>query len=221
MKEKDIPAMFRWETPWRPVEIEQLQVNLGLRPGRTRDVNIVMGYVLGQALKTYRADSNRWISYSRNENWYRDPGRQQYFPVRRPYGSMIAAVDQLAATGGIEHDKKPRGNLGEQSRFRASPDLYRSYTERPVPLICKPRERIILRDANGELAPYKNSRDIDRWRKQVLVFNEALSSARIELDGKLIKEGDAVWLRDEECDEAVIRDEDEDSADRWSMAPPH
>ena len=74
MKEKDIPAVFRWETPWRPTEIEELQTNLGLRPGRTRDINTVMGYVLGQALKLYRADPNRWISYSRNQDWCRDPG---------------------------------------------------------------------------------------------------------------------------------------------------
>src|SRR5262250_1646408 len=78
MKEKDIPVVFRWETPWRPIEIEELQANLGLACGRTRDINTLMGYVLGQAIKTYRADPNRWISYSRNKNWYHDPGRQQY-----------------------------------------------------------------------------------------------------------------------------------------------
>ena len=131
-----------------------------------------MGYVLGQAIKTYRSDPERWISYSRNKNWYYEPGRQQYFPVRAPYGGMVGAVDQLAATGAIEHRKTPRGNLGQQSSFRATPDLYRAYTERPMPLICTPRERIILRDGDGRLAPYQNSRDTDRWRKQVLRFNE-------------------------------------------------
>jgi hypothetical protein len=143
MSEKDIPVMFRWETPWRPNEIEQLQANLGLHPGRTRDINTVMGYVIGQAIKTYRADPDRWTSYSRNQNWYRDPSRQQYFPVRTPYASMRSAIDQLAGTGAIEHRKSPRGNLGQQSRFRATADLYRAYTQRPVPLVCTPRERII------------------------------------------------------------------------------
>src|SRR5438874_6963491 len=194
MSQKDIPVVFRWETPWRPIQIEELQANLGLRAGRTRDINTVMGFVLGQAIKTYRADPERWISYSRNKNWYQDPGRQQYFPVRSPYGGVVGAVDQLAATGAIEHRKSPRGNLGQQSCFRATPDLYRAYTSRPVPLVCTPRERIILRDGDGRLAPYQNSRDTDRWRKQVLAFNEALTSAQIELDGKLISEGDAVWV---------------------------
>jgi hypothetical protein len=198
MKEKDIPVVFRWETPWRPVEIEELQTNLGLRPGRTRDINTVMGFVLGQAIKTYRADPNRWISYSRNKNWYQDLGRQQYSPVATSYASMIAAVDQLAATGVIEHLKSPRGNLRQQSRFRATPDLYRAYNERPVQLICAPRERIILRDADGAVAAYRNSDRIGKWRKQVLAFNEVLTSAVIELDGKLICEGDAVWVRDGE-----------------------
>src|SRR6516164_8503739 len=201
MSEKDIPVVFRWETPWRPIEIEELQANLGLRSGRTRDINIVMGFVLGQALKTYRADPERWISYSRNSHWYRDPGRQQYFPVRTAYASIKSAIDQLGGTGVIEHQKSPRGNLGQQSRFRATADLYRVYTERPVPLVCTPRERIILRDGDGRLAPYQNSRDTDRWRKQVLAFNEVLSSASIELDGKLISEGDEVWVQDDETDE--------------------
>jgi hypothetical protein len=201
MSEKDIPVMFRWETPWRPNEIEQLQANLGLHPGRTRDINTVMGFVLGQAIKTYRADPNRWISYSRNQNWYRDPGGRQYFPVATPYASARSAIDQLSATGAIEHRKSPRGNLGQQSRFRATPDLYRAYTERPVPLICEPKERIILRDADGGLAAYQNSRQTDRWRNQVLAFNEVLTSAFIELDGKLVAEGDAVWVRDEDSEE--------------------
>jgi hypothetical protein len=201
MKERDIPVVFRWETPWRPIEIEELQANLGLRAGRTRDINTVMGYVLGQAIKTYRAGPERWISYSRNKNWYHDPGRQQYFPVASCYASMVAAVDQLAATGAIEHLKSPRGNLGQQSRFRATPDLYRAYTERPVPLICNPKERIILRDAEGRLAAYQNSDRIEKWRKQVAAFNEMLSSAFIELDGKLISEGDAVWVRDDDGDQ--------------------
>jgi len=204
MIQKDIPVVFRWETPWRPSEIEELQANLGLRSGRTRDINIVMGFVLGQALKTYRADPERWISYSRNSHWYRDPGRQQYFPVRTAYASIKSAIDQLGGTGAIEHQKSPRGNLGQQSRFRATSDLYRVYTERPVPLICTPRERIILRDGDGRLAPYQDSRDTDRWRKQVLAFNEMLSSASVELDGKLISEGDEVWLRDEDGADRMV-----------------
>ena len=208
MSENDIPVMFRWETPWRPNEIEELQANLGLHAGRTRDINTVMGYVLGQALKTYRADPNQWISYSRNQDWYRDPGRRQYFPVRTPYASIRSAIDQLAATGAIEHRKSPRGNLGQQSRFRATADVYSAYTQRPVPLVCTPREKIILRDGDGRLAPYQNSRDIDRWRKQVLAFNEALSSASIELDGKLISEGDAVWVRD--GDPVCVQDDETD-----------
>ena len=70
-----------------------------------------------------------------------------------------------------------------------------------MPLICEPKERIILRDADGGLAAYQNSRQTDRWRNQVLAFNEVLSSAFIELDGKLIAEGDAVWVRDEDSEE--------------------
>jgi hypothetical protein len=192
----DIPSVFRWETPWRPAQVEELQASLGLRPGRTRDINTVMGYVLGQTLVTYRADPDSWISYSRNQNWYRHHGRQQYFPVPTAYASMLSAVDQLASTGLIDHRKSAPGSRGQQSRFRGTAELLRLYNEHPTPLICTPRERIILRDAHGTAAAYKNSRDTDRWRKQVLAFNEGLITARIELDGKIIKEGDAVWVNE-------------------------
>jgi hypothetical protein len=72
MSEKDIPVMFRWETPWRPIEIEELRANHGLHPGRTRDINTVMGFVLGQAIKTYRADSAEGKNYS--ARWRRQIG---------------------------------------------------------------------------------------------------------------------------------------------------
>ena len=87
MSEKDIPVMFRWETPWRPNEIEELQANLGLRSGRTRDINTVMGFVLGQAIKTYRADPERWISYSRNP--------QGILHARLPFQLLSQAVHRL------------------------------------------------------------------------------------------------------------------------------
>src|SRR5262249_42281880 len=110
--------------------------------------------------------------------------------------------------GALEHRKMPRGNLGEQSRFRATADLYRAYTARPVPLICSPRERIILRDADGGGAAYQNSGRIERWRKQVLGFNEVLSTAIIGLDGKLICDGDPVWVRDGDLD--CVQDDETD-----------
>jgi hypothetical protein len=201
MNGRDIPVTFRWETPWRPVEIEELQSNLGLRPGRTRDINIVTGYVIAQAIVTYRTDPSLLISYSRRMAWYAEPGRQKYFPVHTPYASITAAIDQLGYLGLLDHYKSPPGNLGQQSRFRGNATLWQAYNKKPTQLICAPRERIILRDANGELAPYENSQLIDRWRKQILAFNETLTDIRIELDGKLIREGDAVWILDEDGDE--------------------
>lgn len=197
----DTPAIFRWDTPWRPREIEELQASLGLRPGQTRDINTVMGYVLAQAIVTYRADPERRISYSRRAAWYAEPRRQQYFPVRNAYAGMTSAVDQLAFVGLLDHDKAAPGDMGHQSTFRGNAALWRAYNENPTPLMCTPRERIILRDASGAPAPYKNSRDTDRWRKQVHRFNETLSDARIEYDGKIIREGDSVWVKDSDSDD--------------------
>jgi hypothetical protein len=197
----DKPAIFRWDTPWRPREIEELQASLGLRPGQTRDINTVMGYVLAQAIVTYRANPERWISYSRRAAWYAEPRRQQYFPVRNAYAGMKSAVDQLAFVGLIDHDKAAPGDMGHQSSFRGNAALWHAYNENPTPLICSPRERIILRDASGAPAPYKNSRDTDRWRKQVHKFNEALTDTRIEYDGKIIREGDPVWVKDSDSDD--------------------
>ena len=60
----------------------------------------------------------------------------------------------------------------------------------------------------GGVAAYQNSGRIERWRKQVLGFNEVLSTAIIELDGKLICDGDPVWVRDGDLD--CVQDDETD-----------
>ena len=108
---------FSWS--WRPKSLEQLDDAIRLTT-RIRDVRVVRGFVLGLGIKVFREDPERWISYSRNKNWYRWALRQRYWPVRNMYASMVSAVDQSAAADLIENVIVPPGNLGEQSRFRAT-----------------------------------------------------------------------------------------------------
>jgi len=116
----DKTLSFSWS--WRPKSLEQLDDGIRLTT-RVRDVRVVRGFVLGLAIKVFREDPERWISYSRNKNWYRWALRQRYWPVRNMYASMVSAVDQSAAADLIENVIVPPGNLGEQSRFRATSKL--------------------------------------------------------------------------------------------------
>jgi hypothetical protein len=133
---RDRPAdkalSFSWS--WRPKSIEQLDDAIRLTT-RIRDVRVLRGFILGLAIKVFREDQQRWISYSRNKNWYRWAIRSRYWPVRNMYASMISAVDQLAAADLIENHITPPGNLGEQSRFRARSKLMALVEESRISLI--------------------------------------------------------------------------------------
>jgi hypothetical protein len=65
---------------------------------------------------------------------------------------MISAVDQLAADDLIENHIVPQGNLGEQSRFRATPKLMALVEESRISLMLDRPEIIILRDADTRAA---------------------------------------------------------------------
>jgi hypothetical protein len=151
----DKALSFSWS--WRPKSLEQLDDAIRLT-ARIRDVRVVRGFVLGRAIKVFREDPQRWISYSRNKNWYRWAMRSRYWPVRNMYASMISAVDQSAAAGLIENHIAPRGNLGEQSRFRATSKLIALVEESRISLILDRPEIIILRDADKQPISYDETR---------------------------------------------------------------
>jgi hypothetical protein len=178
---------FSWS--WRPKSLEQLDDAIRLTT-RVRDVRVVRGFTLGLAIKVFREDPQRWISYSRNKNWYRWAMRWRYWPVRSMYASMISAVDQLAAADLIENHIAPPGNLGEQSRFRATSKLMALVEESRISLILDRPEIIILRDADKHPISYEETRETGRMRRALEEYNGSAASLHVCVAGQKIIEGE-------------------------------
>jgi hypothetical protein len=119
---RDRSLVFTWNTEWRPRQLEEADNALGLPSARTRDQQLVRGYILGAAIDSGRKDPEQWLSYSRNHNYYANSARKRYWPVNNMYAGVVSSVDQLAGLGLIEHQKVPPGNLHWQGRraFRAA-----------------------------------------------------------------------------------------------------
>src|SRR5262249_14899348 len=121
-------------------------------------------------------------------NFYAE--RRRYWPARCMYASVISVIDELADLGLFEHERMPPGNLGWQSRFRATAELIRMFTDQPpLRLTCDRRERIILRDSKGRPLGYDDTEATHRMRGRLTTLNEALTSIVVALDGEVIAEG--------------------------------
>jgi hypothetical protein len=186
----DKPLVFTWHTGWRPRQLEEADAAIGLPNAKTRDRQLVRGYVLGAAIHIGRENPEQWISYSRNENYYANRSRKRYWPVNNMYAAVISSVDQLAGLGLIEHQRMPPGNLHWQSRFRATPELSRLFDEKKIELILAPPERILLRDKGGHPIEYTETEQTRRMRRKLEAFNKAASFINVSLDGRTIHEGE-------------------------------
>jgi hypothetical protein len=188
----DKPLVFNWCTAWRPRQLEEADAAIGLPTARTRDQQLVRGYILGALIDAGREDSERWVSYSRNHNYYANAARKRYWPVRNMYAAVVSSVDQLDGLGLIEHERMPPGNLKWQSRMRAKPELLRLFAEKKIELMLAPPERILLRDKERRHVEYNDTEQTQRMRRKLEAFNEAAISQTVSLDSRIIREGESV-----------------------------
>ena len=177
---------------WRPVTADAF-APLDLPPARFRAAATVRTQILTEAYIIGRADADRWVSYSRRRDFY-SARRSRYCPTTFTYDLILPAVDELAASGHLDHEKMPPGNLGWQSRFKASHALMKVLDQTPPALVHAPAECIILRDQDGELVHYDDTARTRRWRRNLKEINEALLSATIGLKGHPICEGDLLRI---------------------------
>jgi uncharacterized protein YerC len=192
LRYRDEALVFTWHTGWRPRQLEEADAIIGLPSARTRDRQLVRGYVLGAAIQVGRENPEQWISYSRNENYYANSARKRYWPVNNMYAAVTSSVDQLAALGLIEHQKMPPGNLHWQSRFRATPELLRVFDEKKIELMLAPPERILLRDKHRRPVEYRDTEQTRRMRRKLEAINETACSLTVSLDGRIIRDGEPV-----------------------------
>ena len=169
--ERDSPLTLNWQCD--PSLIDQL----GLHPKTARRSEAMSG-VLG-ALST-AAETDRWVSYSRNRNRY--SGQQRYYGDSFTYRYVISAVDELDRAGLIEHQKaKAISGCGWQSRMRASPRLIEAASRNSVLHYCV-RELLRLKDG-AQLIPYTETAETTRRRREVQELNNALASLEVDLPG--------------------------------------
>jgi hypothetical protein len=174
---RDRPLTLNW-MPADPDAYAQLGLSqLTRNATKARDAIITEALVAGP---------NRYISYSRRKEFYVQ--RQRYYRVTYSYRSIIPAVDQLAAAGLLDHEKRPPGSRGYQSRFRASDVLLKELEQ--VKVVYEPLETILLRDHDGYLVNYSDNRNTRRMRKHLRTLNEGLVSQEIARGGRVIREGD-------------------------------
>ncbi|WP_417257169.1 hypothetical protein [Celeribacter halophilus] len=87
--------------------------------------------------------------------------------------------------GLIDHAKCPPGRRGWQSAIRARPELQAIYNrvvgQQRLALV-NPSEVVLLRDAKGSLIDYRDTRDIDRMRRRIERFNEAIMGGDIDME---------------------------------------
>ncbi len=124
-----------------------------------------------------------WVSYSRTARHYDVSGR--YRNPLYTWRKVVSAVDNLEAMGLIDHAKCPPGRRGWQSAIRARPELQAIYNrvvgQQRLALV-NPSEVVLLRDAKGSLIDYRDTRDIDRMRRRIERFNEAIMGGDIDME---------------------------------------
>jgi len=121
------------------------------------------------------------VSYSRTARHYDMPRR--YRNPLYTWRKIVSAVDYLHDLGLIEHNKRPPGWRGWQSTIRATDELRgvcADVTGGQRLIVAKPAELILLRNETGKLIDYRDNRDIDRMRRKLERFNEALIGGDID-----------------------------------------
>jgi hypothetical protein len=148
--------------------------------------------IAANAIRRYREDGDDGrVSYSRRESWYSDHDRRFYWPGWFSYTYILSAVAQLEADGLLGHDKKPPGNRHWQSWFRATEKLMGFKTK----LQHTPMRRIILRDEDkNDIAYNDKARPVLKMDRDIDAINAYLAKQTIALGGKILKEGDPLYI---------------------------
>jgi hypothetical protein len=173
---------------WRPVRADAFD-NLGLPLPWSKAAANTRIRILTEAFLVGRSDPRAWISYSRRRGFY-SARRGRYWSTTYTYDLVVPTLDLLASLGVIDHEKMPPGNLGWQSRFKASHEFLNSLNEAPPEVVQELLESIILRDHAGNLVDYSDTEQTRRSRRKLEEINEFLRATEGGLQGHPIREGD-------------------------------
>jgi hypothetical protein len=170
---RDRPIIFQWRSP------PDLVATLGLPPAGNAAHEATRSMILAEAL--LGAHTGQAVSYSRRKVFYAT-GRKYRSPAYT-YATVMKSVAELVQQGWLfEHRVRPN-HRGWQSSFWATPDLIQAARAFDAELIFDPGEPIRLKDMEGDLVDYPDTRETLRLRRALEPINAYLKGLRIELPG--------------------------------------
>ncbi|MCJ2137326.1 helix-turn-helix domain-containing protein [Methylobacterium sp. J-026] len=170
--ERDRPLTFHW----RPRTGETLNSSVFTSMQGT-DREISRQHIIAEAMLAH--EEGRYVSYSRRKAFY--TGRRRYHGTAFTYTNVLSCVEELLRQGLIEEERASPGNLGWQSRFRASTKLAEACSD--VEFHHKLIGLIFLKDADGNLVDYQDTDATIRMTRELRAINADLASLRVELPG--------------------------------------
>lgn len=135
----------------------------------------LIGSILANLLVA--AIAGRWVSYSRNKEFY--AGLRRYEGPAFTYRMIIAAVECLEERDLIIEQRAKQGSFGWQSRMRASPRLL-EIAAGWGPLVPTLYELIHLKDEHKRRIDYSETDETLRMRYELATVNEALAALTLE-----------------------------------------
>jgi hypothetical protein len=167
MFERDKPLSFHW----RAVDESWID-DLSLPKPRSRDYDSARRAIILDAALTGIAEPGRSISYSRRHDWWTQ-GRRYRGPAYT-YATVPSAIDELEQLGLLHNQVALPGSRGTQSRFCATsalieaarPSLIFPPANAPT-VIYEPGELIRLKNSDGSLVNYDDTRRTEAMRRQM------------------------------------------------------
>ena len=168
-QERDRYLSFRWRT----INTDLIR-SLGVEPSADKDYNATINSMLTEAVLA--AGEGRWTSYPRNKNVYSE--RRRYHGTAYTYRTVLRAIEEMLKLGLIEEERSLPGQLGWQSRYRATAQLMEALAE--AEFRYELFEPIHLKSPEGFLMDYKDTDLTRRMRREMQEINEFLASIDLQ-----------------------------------------
>ena len=144
----------------------------------------------GDLLVGYRADPERWLSYSRRKSFYASLGR--YRQKALTFTTITRFIENAVKWENIEHQQSSPGQRGTQSRMRLLHSTARGLEHVGATLSYELPELVILRDSHKKYIDYIDDDAIRLMRSNLFAINEALAGTELAYRGDLIRIGNVL-----------------------------
>jgi hypothetical protein len=171
-RDHDRPLSFHWQT----VDFVHL---LSLPRACNAQCEATINAILAEAILA--AEVGQRVSYSARYGFYSDG--QRYRGTSFTYATVMAAIELLHREGWIIDCRVQPGNRGWQSSFVATEKLLAAWHSYAPQLAYDANEIIRLKDADGKLVDYTESRNTTRMRRRLEEINQGLAGLQITIPG--------------------------------------